>query len=178
MENKKPFYAGDVITWIAILVIIFVIAYDIYMSWETARTIEECRSCAPDWEGIEDIKIEPGEEIVLETISSTPEEENIPQGQNTMDDWTIEDIIEEEGSRAGLDQGEIARLKRIAWCESTYDPEAVNPSSSASGLFQILYQTWISNTDYSWEDRFDPVINTRAAIEIYQEHGFNQWVCK
>lgn len=63
---------------------------------------------------------------------------------------------------------------RVAYCESHLNPNAKNPYSTASGLFQLL-DSW-------WKGRFnpfDPWANTRAAYSI-SSAGYNwgAWVCQ
>ncbi len=61
----------------------------------------------------------------------------------------------------------------VAACESTMNPEAVNPSSGALGLFQLLpyWHEW----RFEGGDRFDPEVNTRAAHSLWQERGWEPW---
>jgi hypothetical protein len=68
----------------------------------------------------------------------------------------------------------VDRMMRIMRCESLGDPTARNPSSGASGLFQIM-PGWkkIWGGDY-----FDPWINTATAYQIWLVQGFDAWVCR
>ena len=67
---------------------------------------------------------------------------------------------------------------RIAKCESGYNPNAVNRSSGASGLFQFLPSTWRGTPQGSaGASVFDPVANAQAAAWLYQRSGPGQWVC-
>jgi hypothetical protein len=72
---------------------------------------------------------------------------------------------------------------RIATCESTLNPRAVNTqaigNSHAAGLFQILYpSTWYSTSQAS-ASPFNPRANARAAYEIFRRDGFSwrEWQC-
>ena len=68
---------------------------------------------------------------------------------------------------------------RVAKCESSYNPNAVNRSSGASGLFQFLPSTWASTPQAkAGKSVFDPVANAQAAAWLYQRWGPGQWVCK
>lgn len=97
---------------------------------------------------------------------------------------------------AGLDPGSVAAIKqiilnafaplgpagqqwalRVAMCESSYNPYAVNWSSGASGLFQFLPSTW-AGSPYHNQSVFDPVANAQAAAWLYQRSGPGQWQCK
>jgi hypothetical protein len=67
--------------------------------------------------------------------------------------------------------------ERIAFCESTYDPNAVNASSGAQGLFQFLPTTW-QGTPYAAASPFDPRANAQAAAWLLQTYGPSQWECQ
>jgi hypothetical protein len=66
---------------------------------------------------------------------------------------------------------------RVGYCESHYNPYAVNRSSGASGLFQFLPSTW-ANTPQHASSPFDPVANAQAAAWLYHRSGPGQWVCQ
>lgn len=68
-------------------------------------------------------------------------------------------------------------------CESNGDPDAVNSSSGASGLFQFLPSTWESASPQAgWDgaDVFDPEANVATAYWLYSqfEEPWQQWNCK
>lgn len=73
----------------------------------------------------------------------------------------------------------VERMMRIMDCESKGDPNAKNPHSSATGLFQIMgfwQKKWPG--DYT-----DPWTNGAVAYQIWLEadkYGspFDPWVCK
>lgn len=66
-------------------------------------------------------------------------------------------------------------------CESNGDPDAVNPYSGASGLFQFLPSTWATtapNAGYAGYSVFDPEANVGSAAWLtnrYQELGYSYW---
>jgi hypothetical protein len=66
-------------------------------------------------------------------------------------------------------------------CESNGDPNAVNPYSGASGLFQFLPSTWATtspNAGFAGYSVFDPEANTGSAAWLanrYQELGYDYW---
>jgi hypothetical protein len=75
----------------------------------------------------------------------------------------------------------------IMWCESQGDPDAYNPYSGASGLFQFIPSTWASasaSAGYSGASAFDPEANTAAAAWLageYERLGlyyWQPWSCK
>jgi hypothetical protein len=70
---------------------------------------------------------------------------------------------------------------RIMECESHGDPEAKNPTSTASGLFQHLGSMWNDRTAAAgWEgaDIFDPFANIAMAAWLLDNGGPSHWVCK
>lgn len=68
-------------------------------------------------------------------------------------------------------------MLRVARCESVLDPNAVNASSNASGLFQFLPSTW-ATTPYADQDIFDPQANAEAAAWMWANGRRNEWVCQ
>jgi len=85
----------------------------------------------------------------------------------------IRDVFGAEGNRA----------VRVATCESELNPRAVNPSSGASGLFQVMPQ-WahryreVTGLAY-YDGRFDPYANTRFALYLWRDTGsWSHWVCR
>ena len=72
---------------------------------------------------------------------------------------------------------------RIVFCESSGDPEAQNPTSTASGLYQFIYGTWV----WVWEDlkgeeppapeawKASVYDQTRAAKTLYLTMGLTPW---
>lgn len=77
---------------------------------------------------------------------------------------------------------DVNRAVRIAWCESTFNPGSVNPSSGASGLFQHLRHLWAkrsASAGFAGADIFDPEANTAvAAWLLYEGGGWGHWVCR
>lgn len=70
-----------------------------------------------------------------------------------------------------------ADMLRVAQCESTLNPNAVNASSGASGLFQFMPGTW-AITPFANEDIFDPVMSAKATGWMWQNGMRNHWVCQ
>lgn len=65
----------------------------------------------------------------------------------------------------------------VAGIESAHNPDAKNPNSSATGLYQFTKATWIA-LGYDWKDVFDPDIQDRALRSFtnmntvtLEEHG-------
>jgi hypothetical protein len=76
-----------------------------------------------------------------------------------------------------------ADAMKIANCESSMNPVAVNPESVAgsyaTGLFQILYPSTWNTTSFKNGDPKDAWTNTQAAYEIFHRDGNNwhEWAC-
>lgn len=78
---------------------------------------------------------------------------------------------------------DVNRAIRIAWCESSFNPRAVNPTSRAAGLFQHLPQFWGDRSSLAgWPgaDIFDNEANVAvAAWLLYEFPGtWEHWTCK
>lgn len=59
--------------------------------------------------------------------------------------------------------------------ESAGDPDADNPRSSATGLFQILSSLWGDHYDVTYDQLLDPDLNTRLARDIWDKSGWRAW---
>lgn len=59
--------------------------------------------------------------------------------------------------------------------ESSGDPDADNPRSSARGLFQILGSLWAPHYGVARTDLYDPALNARLAHDIWDEYGWRAW---
>lgn len=77
--------------------------------------------------------------------------------------------------------GRVDEALHIMWCESGGDPNAYNPYSGASGLFQFIPSTWATTSEaagFAGADVFDPVANTGSAAWLanrYEELGQDYW---
>ena len=83
----------------------------------------------------------------------------------SLKDITCEENIEEIIERVCQENGftEVEKLKRIAFCESSNNPKAKNPKSSATGLFQILDMHQLSVSE-----RQDSEMATQWAIDNFK----------
>ncbi|HEU0164095.1 MAG TPA: SH3 domain-containing protein [Thermomicrobiales bacterium] len=70
-----------------------------------------------------------------------------------------------------------ADMLRVATCESNLDPNAVNPSSGTSGLFQFMPSTWAS-TPYADQSIFDAYANANAAGWMWSVGRRGEWQCQ
>lgn len=59
--------------------------------------------------------------------------------------------------------------------ESSGDPEADNPRSSATGLFQILAGPWGEHYQITEEQFTRPELNVRLARDIWDNYGWSAW---
>jgi uncharacterized protein YraI len=87
---------------------------------------------------------------------------------------SIIDIIYAAADRYGQPREDMLRVAR---CESVLDPNAFNPISSASGLFQFLPGTW-ATTPYAEYSIFDPWANANAAGWMWSVGRRNEWACQ
>lgn len=87
--------------------------------------------------------------------------------KNTVD--IIKEIMEEENFT-------MYDLVDLARCESTYNPNAYNRSSGATGLFQYKKTTW-GTTPYCGEDIWDVEAQTLATIWMFEHNRFREWEC-
>ncbi|WP_199926390.1 transglycosylase SLT domain-containing protein [Brevibacillus brevis] len=62
---------------------------------------------------------------------------------------------------AGARPGDIPALLEISRRESSWDPSAANPKSSARGLWQFLSAT---RKNYGIKENADPLTQTKAAL--------------
>jgi hypothetical protein len=90
----------------------------------------------------------------------------------------IESLIRGAAAAWGADPNQ---LLRVAWCESRYNPFAINARSGASGLFQFMPATWAANSarsGYGGASAFDPVASANVAAYMFHNGQAWQWACK
>lgn len=90
----------------------------------------------------------------------------------------IASIIRAAAAKYGVDP---ETLLRVAYCESRYDPLAYNSILGASGLFQIIPGTWLSNSvaaGYAGASVWDPVANANVAAWMFSTGKSGQWACR
>lgn len=86
--------------------------------------------------------------------------------------------------REHFGSGELGdQAVRVALCESNLEPGAVNGSSGASGVFQVMPQ-WadrfaaVTGRPF-YDERFNPDANARfAAWLVAETGGWSHWVCR
>ena len=67
---------------------------------------------------------------------------------------------------------------RVSYCESGWDANAKNRSSTASGLFQALKGWWSGAWGYPAFDPFNPQANVEFAAWLYYTGGPQHWECR
>ncbi len=87
---------------------------------------------------------------------------------------SIESIIYAAADRYGQPRADMLRVAR---CESNLNPNAVNASSGASGLFQFMPGTWAS-TPYANQSIFDAWASANAAGWMWSVGRRNEWTCQ
>ena len=84
--------------------------------------------------------------------------------------------IRDVGEELGRDNKTIMTMIRIAKAESNFKERAKNPTSSASGVFQIIAGSWYSNDCVG--DKWVAEDNIRCAYKLQEKRGFQPWqVC-
>lgn len=83
---------------------------------------------------------------------------------------------------AFFDPADVNRAIRVAWCESSFNPAAVNPATGASGLFQHLPEHWAEWSEAAGQrgaSIFDPEANVAVAAWMLYElpGGWSHWDC-
>jgi tape measure domain-containing protein len=88
-----------------------------------------------------------------------------------VDDW-LKAAIQYTGAPASW----LEPLKWIVGHESSGDPHAKNPNSTAAGLFQIIDSTWAASRDKALpDDIFNPVINAIGGIRYIKGRYGDPW---
>lgn len=66
----------------------------------------------------------------------------------------------------------------VAQCESGLDPYATN--GQFRGLFQIgaMHQGLAAELGYSWDQMYDPYVNSHVARALYNGSGWQPWSCR
>lgn len=87
------------------------------------------------------------------------------------------------GSSTGGSCGGSLPSCRVLMCESGGDPRAENPTSTASGRWQVLDSTWMGTTagrssGYTHASYAPVSVQDAVAREVYAKGGAGQWVCK
>ncbi|MPZ52746.1 MAG: transglycosylase SLT domain-containing protein [Acidimicrobiia bacterium] len=125
---------------------------------------------------------------VPDKLPSIPEDVIADYRDETGDDSDEPREPGAEGWRDLVEQyfpaSEVDRAIRIIDCESNGDPNARNPSSGASGLFQHLPRYWPERSNaagFAGSSIYDPEANIGVAAWLVYEYpagGWHHWTCK
>lgn len=77
---------------------------------------------------------------------------------------------------------DVNRAIRVAWCESSFNPQSVSSATGAAGLFRLDPAHWAERSalaGYTGADIFDPEANVAvAAWMVYNmPEGWTAWSC-
>lgn len=77
---------------------------------------------------------------------------------------------------------DVNKAVRVAFCESSFNPAAVNPATGASGLFQHLPEHWAERSEsagWTGSSIFEPRANVAVAAWLLYEFpgGWTHWDC-
>lgn len=81
-----------------------------------------------------------------------------------------------------FEQEDVNRAVRVAWCESRFDPAAVDLSTGATGLFKHLPRYWeerAAKAGFGGAQPSDPEASVAAAAwEVYEGGGWDVFGCR
>lgn len=81
-----------------------------------------------------------------------------------------------------FDAPDVNRAIRIAWCESRFDPEAMDLGTGAVGLFKHLPRYWeerAANAGFAGAQPTDPEASVAAAAwAVYDGGGWDVFTCR
>lgn len=81
-----------------------------------------------------------------------------------------------------FEEEDVNRAIRVAWCESRFDPGAVDLNTGAIGLFKHLPRYWeerAANAGFGGAEPSDPEASVAAAAwEVYQGGGWDVFSCR
>lgn len=167
---KKDWFSITI--FISVVIICLLLAVD--NSW-LKKQIKDCRTMRENTcEPAEVIPVEAGGENsiplekALENCPSIPCEKEI---QEPVEEMTVQEKIRKSAREYGVNEEEALY---IAWCESRYDPKAINKTSLATGVFQFLSSTF-GNYCEGFADNEDD--NIKCFFELYPKHK-SWWECK
>lgn len=77
---------------------------------------------------------------------------------------------------------DVNHAVRVAWCESSFNPYAIDPGTGAAGLFQLppaSWSAWAKSAGVPGADMLDPQANVAvAAWVVYHGAGWSQFGCR
>jgi uncharacterized protein YraI len=148
----------------------FPISYNGTLGWASADFLQQGGVEAPAEPA------GPPAPAVPEAPTPAPETPAVPDVDGS-DGYTEDEIIQIIYAAADAYGQPREDMLRVARCESVLDPNAVNTTSQASGLFQFLPGTW-QRTPFADQNVFDPVANANATGWMWQQGNRNEWTCQ
>jgi soluble lytic murein transglycosylase-like protein len=126
---------------------------------------------------------EPDPPSAPSTIAPPGETTSTGSGGGGQIDWDFPPVIEQWRPLVAtyFPSSRVDEALAILQCESLGDPDAYNPYSGASGLYQFLPSTWASTSPkagFSSASPFDPEANVGTAAWLanrYHELGQGYW---
>jgi hypothetical protein len=77
---------------------------------------------------------------------------------------------------------DVNKAVRVAWCESRFDPAAVNLRTGGIGIFQHLPRYWqerAANAGFAGAEQIDPAASVAAAAwAVYHGGGWDVFNCR
>ena len=120
-----------------------------------------------------------GEEATTTSSAPTPSSASgVVDRSRFFDEAQMRELVE-----AHFQPADVSRAIRIAWCESSFNPQSVNPVTGDAGLFQLHAATWAeysASAGYPGADILDPEANVAvAAWMLYNlPGGWSHWQCQ
>jgi uncharacterized protein YraI len=108
------------------------------------------------------------------TTTSSPDAAIPNPGAPAGNEEAIISIIHQAANAYGQDPEAMVRVAR---CESSLNPRAIDASGSYHGLFQFVPVTFAA-TPYGGQDIYDPWANSHAAAWMWSEGRKSEWVCQ
>lgn len=141
-------------------------------SWQTLYNANRDRIRNPNLIYVGQVLVLPGNSVAAPPAPAPPAPVPVPPAPAPAP-GNITTIITNAAVRYG--QSPSAMIA-VAQCESSFNPNAVNPSSGASGLFQFLPSTW-RTTPYANSNIFDPYASANAAGWMWSVGRRGEWAC-
>ncbi|MGH8928835.1 MAG: hypothetical protein ACRDWH_10825 [Acidimicrobiia bacterium] len=119
---------------------------------------------------------EPAESSTASTVPRNEQTTSSLLDTGWLDSLSVRNLVE-----TYFGSGDVNRAVRLAWCVSRFDIDAINPTTGATGLFQVDPELWaIATAEMGLvnPDPFDPATNVAVAAHIvYQGDGWAAWDC-
>ncbi len=134
-------------------------------------------AAATGFDGVTEAAVEP-DAPPTSLAPATTESNGIVDRSRFFDETQIRSLVE-----TFFQPEDVSRAIRIAWCESSFNPENVNPVTGASGLFQHASDTWAARSTaagFPGADILDPEANVAVAAWMLYElpGGWSHWQCQ